>query len=164
MSIGMPLKARPDAVVANQDVGFVEVGQPAEIKIDTFPFTRYGLIHGRVERISRDAVEEPQSEQQRRQGSQSTSDEPANVERAHQLVYTARIALEEKGLVIDGKPFELAPGMSVVAEIKPAGAAFSTICSRRCTAIATMCSASGDTPKRAPARWRGVILLNPKSG
>jgi hemolysin D len=107
-----------DAVVANQDVGFVEVGQEAEIKIDTFPFTRYGLIHGRVERISRDAVEEPQSEQQRRQGSQSAADEPANVERAHQLVYTARIALSEKGLVIDGKPFELAPGMAVTAEIK----------------------------------------------
>jgi hemolysin D len=107
-----------DAVVANQDVGFVEIGQAAEIKIDTFPFTRYGLIHGRVERISRDAVDEPQSEQQRRQGSQSAADEPANVEHAHQLVYTARIALEEKGLVIDGKPFELAPGMAVVAEIK----------------------------------------------
>jgi hemolysin D len=86
-----------DAVVANQDVGFVEVGQEAEIKIDTFPFTRYGLIHGRVERISGDAVEEPPSEQQRRQGSESASDEPVNVERSHQLVYTARIALEEKG-------------------------------------------------------------------
>jgi hemolysin D len=107
-----------DAVVANQDVGFVEVGQEAEIKIDTFPFTRYGLIHGRVERIAHDAVEEPQSEQQRRQGSQSASDEPANVERASRLVYTARIALAEKGLVIDGKPLELAPGMAVVAEIK----------------------------------------------
>ena len=107
-----------DAVVANQDVGFVEVGQQAEIKIDAFPFTRYGLIHGRVERIAHDAVDEPQSEQQRRQGTQAASDEPANVERAHQLVYKARIALEEKGLVIDGKPLELAPGMAVTAEIK----------------------------------------------
>jgi hemolysin D len=106
------------AVVANQDVGFVEIGQEAEIKIDTFPFTRFGLIHGRVEGISRDAVDEPQSEQQRRQGSQAASDEPANVERAHQLVFTARIGLDEKGLVIDGKPFDLAPGMAVTAEIK----------------------------------------------
>jgi HlyD family type I secretion membrane fusion protein len=106
------------AVVANQDVGFVEIGQEAEIKIDTFPFTRFGLIHGRVEGISRDAVDEPQSEQQRRQGSQSAADEPANVERAHQLVFTARIALDEKGLVIDDKPSELAPGMAVTAEIK----------------------------------------------
>jgi len=106
------------AVIANQDVGFVETGQSAEIKIDTFPFTRYGLIHGRVDGISHDAVDEPPSEQQRRQGSQSAADEPANVERSHQLVYTARIALEERGLAIDGKPFELAPGMAVVAEIK----------------------------------------------
>ena len=51
-------------------------------------------------------------------GSQRAIDEPANVGRARQLVYTARIALEEKGLVIDGKPFEPAPGMAVVAEIK----------------------------------------------
>ncbi len=106
------------AVIANQDVGFVEVGQEAEIKIETFPFTRYGLIHGWVERISRDAVDEPQSEQQGRQGSQSASDEPASIERSRQLVYTARIGLKEKGLVIDEKPFELAPGMAVIAEIK----------------------------------------------
>jgi multidrug efflux pump subunit AcrA (membrane-fusion protein) len=71
-----------------------------------------------VERIAHDAVDEPQSEQQRRQGSQAASDEPANVEHAHQLVCTARIALQEKGLVIDGKPLELAPGMAAVAEIK----------------------------------------------
>jgi hypothetical protein len=31
-----------DAVVGNQDVGFVEVSQEAEIKIDTFPFTATG--------------------------------------------------------------------------------------------------------------------------
>ena len=48
----------------------------------------------------------------------AASDEPANVEHAHQLVYTARIALEEKSLVIDGKPLELAPGMAVVTESK----------------------------------------------
>jgi hemolysin D len=105
------------AVIANQDVGFVELGQQAEIKVDTFPFTRYGLIRGRVAGIARDAVDEPQSEQ-RRQGPQSASDEPASIERSRQLVYTARIGLEEKGLVIDGKPFELTPGMAVTAEIK----------------------------------------------
>jgi hemolysin D len=106
------------AVVANQDVGFVDLGQPAEIKIDTFPFTRCGLIHERVDGVAHDAVDEPQSEQQRRQGSQHASDEPLNLEHAHQLVYTARIALDEKGLIIDGKPLELAPGMAVTAEIK----------------------------------------------
>jgi multidrug efflux pump subunit AcrA (membrane-fusion protein) len=47
-----------EAVVANQDVGFVELDQQAEIKIDTFPFTRYGLIPGHARAIARDAVDE----------------------------------------------------------------------------------------------------------
>jgi hemolysin D len=46
-----------EAVIANQDVGFVEIGQQAEIKIETFPFTRYGLMSGHVGVIARDSVD-----------------------------------------------------------------------------------------------------------
>jgi hemolysin D len=45
------------AMIENQDIGFVEVGQPAVIKVDAFPFTRYGTINGVVEKVSRDAVD-----------------------------------------------------------------------------------------------------------
>lgn len=45
-----------DARVANSDIGFVHAGEPAEIKVEAFPFTRYGLIHGTVIGVSRDAV------------------------------------------------------------------------------------------------------------
>ena len=45
-----------EAMVQNRDIGFVEVGQPAEIKIDTFNFTKYGLLHGTVVTISQDAI------------------------------------------------------------------------------------------------------------
>jgi HlyD family type I secretion membrane fusion protein len=106
-----------EAAIANQDVGFVEVGQETEIKIDTFPFTRYGLIRGRIREIAHDAVDDPQTAI-RRESSQSSSDAPENVERSRQLVYTARIALENTQLNVDGKPVELTPGMSVTAEIK----------------------------------------------
>ncbi|HEV2677091.1 MAG TPA: HlyD family type I secretion periplasmic adaptor subunit [Aliidongia sp.] len=106
-----------EVVVANRDVGFVQTGQEAEIKIDTFPFTRYGLIPGHVRELARDAVEEPRADQ-RRQGSQSTGDDPASIERSGQLVYTARITLDRNSLTIDGHTVELAPGMSITAEIK----------------------------------------------
>ena len=106
-----------EAVVANQDVGFVDVGQEAEIKVDTFPFTRYGLIHAHVREIAHDAVEEPQTEQQRH-GSETESETAAGVQRSNQLVYTARIALDQTSLNVDGKPIELVPGMAVTAEIK----------------------------------------------
>ena len=43
-------------MVSNRDIGFVHAGQEAEIKIDTFNFTRYGLLHGKVLSVSQDAI------------------------------------------------------------------------------------------------------------
>ena len=43
-------------MISNRDIGFVEVGQDAAIKIDTFNFTRYGLLHGKVLTVSHDAI------------------------------------------------------------------------------------------------------------
>jgi hypothetical protein len=45
-----------EAMVSNRDIGFVHPGQEAQVKIDTFNFTRYGLLHGRVMSVSRDAI------------------------------------------------------------------------------------------------------------
>jgi hemolysin D len=41
-----------EAMVSNRDIGFVHAGQSAEIKVDTFSFTRYGLLHGLVLDVS----------------------------------------------------------------------------------------------------------------
>jgi hemolysin D len=106
-----------EVIVANRDVGFVQTGQEAEIKVDTFPFTRYGLIRGHVRELAHDAVEEPHGDQ-RRQGSQAAGDDPANVERSGQLVFTAHIRLDRNTLEVDGHTVELEPGMAVTAEIK----------------------------------------------
>lgn len=43
-------------MISNRDIGFIEVGQDAAIKIDTFNFTRYGLLHGKVLTVSHDAI------------------------------------------------------------------------------------------------------------
>ena len=45
-----------EAMVSNRDIGFVQPEQEAEIKIDTFNFTRYGLLHGQVLSVSQDAI------------------------------------------------------------------------------------------------------------
>src|SRR5262249_24792082 len=45
-----------EAMVLNKDIGFVHDGDPAEIKIDTFNFTKYGLLHGHVIGVSQDAI------------------------------------------------------------------------------------------------------------
>ena len=43
----------------NKDIGFIEVGQEAVVKIESFPFTQYGTVSAHVTRIARDAIPEP---------------------------------------------------------------------------------------------------------
>jgi hemolysin D len=50
-------KLQIEAMLPNRDVGFVRPGQPAEVKVDAFTYARYGLLHGTVDRVSRDMVQ-----------------------------------------------------------------------------------------------------------
>ena len=44
--------------ILNKDVGFVKDGQPVAVKLEAFPFTRYGTISGYVESIGSDAIDD----------------------------------------------------------------------------------------------------------
>jgi hemolysin D len=106
-----------EAMVKNRDIGFVHVGQEAAIKIDTFDFTRYGLLHGRVTSLSRDVIikDDPQSKDDGKVGSSSGSgSEP----RGQELVYAARITLDRIEMQIDESLIRLSPGMAATIEIK----------------------------------------------
>jgi hemolysin D len=106
-----------EAVVSNRDIGFVSAGQDAEIKVDAFNFTRYGLLHGRVLSISLDAIARDRHEEPSRAvptGGQSNMSEPNNQE----LVYAARVVLDRAQMEIEGEPVQLLPGMAVTVEIK----------------------------------------------
>jgi membrane fusion protein, hemolysin D len=105
-----------EAVLENRDVGFVAVGQRVELKVDAFPFTRYGLLGGTVVSIDRDAEAAPVS-QSGVQGSQRIADGIDQVEGSERLRYTVHIALQPGALDIDGRAAALLPGMSIKAEI-----------------------------------------------
>lgn len=85
-----------EAMVANKDIGFIQEGQNAEVKIDAFPFTKYGLIDAMVTNLSNDAV----------------ADEELG------LVYKAHVKLATSTVQVEGKQVDLSPGMSVAVEIK----------------------------------------------
>ena len=104
-------------VINNQDVGFVTAGQNAEIKIDAFPFTRYGLLSGTVAEVSRDA-RSLQVANNPEFGPKSKSDETESIERGERLVFAARILLQKHSLNVNGEEIDLLPGMSIKAEIK----------------------------------------------
>ena len=106
-----------EAMVSNRDLGFVHAGQEAEIKVDTFNFTRYGLLHGQVTSVSTDAIIRDQPRDRSndaRPGTQNDSSEP----KGQELNYSARISLDRTEMQIDDRMVSLSAGMAVTAEIK----------------------------------------------
>jgi len=85
-----------EAFMENKDVGFVEEGQRAEVKIDAFEYTKYGTIPAKVTHVSRDAI------QDEKKG----------------LIYSIKVALGKSRLQVEGKDMPLSAGMSVNVEIK----------------------------------------------
>lgn len=85
-----------EAMVENKDIGFIEEGQVAEVKIETFNFTKYGVIDGEVLHVSLDAV----------------NDEEKG------LIYKARIGIDQDSIWVEGKEVHLSSGMAVTAEVK----------------------------------------------
>ncbi len=51
-----------EARVSNQDIGFIELGQEAEIRVNTYDFVKFGTLKGKVSQIGADATEDPGSE------------------------------------------------------------------------------------------------------
>jgi hemolysin D len=106
-----------EAMLSNRDIGFVHPGQDVEIKVDTFPFTRYGLIHGQVLSVSQDAItrDKPADKAgEKAPGAESTSSEP----KGQELLYSARISLARTQLQVEENLVNLAAGMAVTVEIK----------------------------------------------
>jgi hemolysin D len=106
-----------EAMVSNSDIGFISPGQNAEIKVDTFNFTRYGLLHGRVLGISRDTVTDWRRGNVMRDPS-STTDGSAPEKGTREPAYLARVSLDHTQMQIEGRATSLSPGMSVTVEIK----------------------------------------------
>jgi hemolysin D len=106
-----------EAMVPNRDIGFVHAGQEAEIKVDTFNFTRYGLLQGEVISVSQDAIirDRPQDRpDERGRGAPNDSSEP----KGQELNYSARISLPQTQMQIDDRAVSLSPGMAVTVEIR----------------------------------------------
>lgn len=85
-----------EVTLENKDIGFVVPGQDVAVKLETFPFTRYGTVKASVDRVTQDAV----------------NDEKRGA------IFPALLKLKQSTIDVDGKPIRLAPGMNLTAEIK----------------------------------------------
>lgn len=81
--------------VLNRDIGFIQPGMRAKVKLATFPFQEFGIIDGEVMQISPNAT----------------------MERDLGLVYTARVKLKQDSIKVQGRDVPFSPGMAATAEL-----------------------------------------------
>lgn len=84
------------AKVINRDIGFIKIGMPVSIKIDTFDFQKYGILHGTISSISQNSIEDKDLG----------------------LIYEVYIKPTEDTLLIDNKEQKISTGMTLNAEIE----------------------------------------------
>ena len=113
-------KLEVEALLPNRDAGFVHAGQPAELKVEAFSYTRYGLLHGEVRSVSRDALrsERDAPTPEHDQPSAKPSERDARNAGSGDTAYVVRISVAEAGVETEQGPMPLEAGMMVTAEIK----------------------------------------------
>jgi hemolysin D len=103
-----------EATLSNDDIGYVRTGQDVEIKVDTFPFQKYGTLKGKLTWISADAEERGASESAGTSAAKSASD-PKSAKPSY--VYKIHIQPQIKAFIIGGQSTSVQPGMTLQADI-----------------------------------------------
>lgn len=111
---GEPLFA--DVAIKNEDIGFIQVGQTAQVKLAAYPFQKYGLLTGKVVRVSADATE--QGNPTGNANANGPNNGSGNNTASQVATYKARIALEQQFLTSpQGEKLQAGAGMQVAADI-----------------------------------------------
>lgn len=108
-----------EAYLENKDIGFVAAGQAAIVKVESFPFTRFGTLDAMVTRVAHDAI--PQAD------AQSVEANPAKPpkneyfggsHRVQNLYFPVTLRAQKASMSVEGAEVPLQPGMAVTVEIK----------------------------------------------
>jgi len=99
---GTPLQAQ--LLVPSSAIGFVQIGQPVNLRYEAFPYQKFGLQRGRVLEISRSTLT------------------PAEVsllvgQMPEQPLYTVQVAIEKQAITAYNQQQALKPGMALDADI-----------------------------------------------
>lgn len=116
-----------EVLLSNNDIGYVKIGQPVEVKLDSFPFTQYGAVAGTVKWISADAeFQNPQALDKQTGAGQAASSNRnfdssnSDQQRTNGLAYRVQIALAgpDASIWVKGHAQPLQSGMSLQADIQ----------------------------------------------
>ncbi|MEB3295392.1 MAG: HlyD family efflux transporter periplasmic adaptor subunit [Synechococcales bacterium] len=87
-----------EVFITNKDIGFVKPGMEVDVRVDSYPFSEFGDVKGKITTIGSDALP------------------PDQIHPFYR--FPARIKLDQQQLVVDGKSLPLRSGMSVSINIK----------------------------------------------
>ena len=108
-----------EAYVLNRDIGFISVGQEAVVKVESFPFTRYGSIKAHVTRIAKDAIPSPDASAIEGDPARPASESGyAGAERTQNLVFAVELKPDVTTMSVDGVDRPLTSGMAATVELK----------------------------------------------
>lgn len=94
-------------------------GQDAAVKLEAFPFTRYGLVQGRVRKLGRDAATNPNAAPPGSMAAMAPSSQSGTSGApSAELAYPAKVTLLQDWILVDGRHEKIRAGMRVSAEIK----------------------------------------------
>lgn len=103
-----------EASIPGRDAGFVQPGNHAVIKFDTFPYTTYGTATGTLHTVSADSFSDPQNSRERPGRPPQSQPEP----NGGATFFRAGLSLDEMKLHNLPVGFHMTPGMPVTADIK----------------------------------------------
>ncbi len=107
-----------ECYMPNRDIGFVTAGQEAVVKIESFPFTRYGALAAKVTRVGTDAIPEPEVAQKEGDPTRAgRSILAGGAERTQNLFFPVTLA-PERDYIGDDRSLKISNGMAVTVEIK----------------------------------------------
>lgn len=107
-----------ECYLPNRDAGFVKPGQTAVVKIESFPFTRYGTLAATVQRVASDAIPEPDAQQAEGDPAHARKEKTfAGAQRTQNLVFPVTLIPSRTVMSVDGQEVSLTPGMAVDVEI-----------------------------------------------
>jgi membrane fusion protein, hemolysin D len=111
-----------EALVPNIDIGFVKLGQTASVKVDAFPFTRFGVLHGKVVAIAPEAVDEQTAKRALANvtagANSATAQSSGAPGQPDVFVFPVTIALDKATIRVGDADIPIAPGMTTTVEIK----------------------------------------------
>ena len=109
-----------EGYVSNRDIGFLRVGQDAIIKVDTFPYTRYGTLSGKVTHVARDALTGAQARARQGDGTAAPGGQDSATSASQQtsdLVFPVTVRPDRAAIDVDGRPVRLTPGMTATLDV-----------------------------------------------